>query len=238
MKPIQRFLIGGVGGMAPVLIFLANVDWDIHFAGMSTMRIVGYCSRIIILFLIGGFTAYLYNDETNYIKLFQLGISAPALVAGYISTANIPATQRHVQLNPVGILGPSQVYAQTDGQFGNIKKYTLPIMPPPSKAEEFWVGLSGKTPKPPQNVWFVVAGSFLSLEDALAEAAVINKQYPGFNAEVYDRDLSRDDPYYTVVIGAHLAQAEAKKLKEKAIKAGLRKDIYVTSPPNLPPASP
>jgi hypothetical protein len=232
MKPIQRFLIGGIGGMAPILMFLANVDFDKYFVDIITLRLIGYLVRVAILFLIGGFTAYLYKDEKNHVKIFQLGMAAPALVAGYINTASLPT---HINTTSVpryssilNIMAPSMAYAQTEVQHVVIKKYTLPYQ---SKAKEFWEGLSGRQS---ENIWFVITGSFLNSEDAVVEAKRINLQFPDFKAEIYDK--YKDDPYYTVVIGAHLTQEQAKKLRDKAIKSGLRKDTFYSSPPNLPPA--
>jgi hypothetical protein len=80
----------------------------------------------------------------------------------------------------------------------------------------------------------VIAGSFLSKDSAAAYAKTINERYPAFHAEVYAPYL--DNPSYPVVIGAHLTQADAKNLRDRAVNAGLSKQTYYKTFPNLPPS--
>lgn len=48
----ERFYIGGVGGLMPVLVFLATGDFTRIVTHGYAATIVGYCVRAIILFLL------------------------------------------------------------------------------------------------------------------------------------------------------------------------------------------
>ena len=87
MTPIKRFVIGGIGALMPLLITFLSIDYEMLFesANISTGTIVGFIIRYIVLFLIGGFIAYLHTDETKPFKLFEIGIAAPALVTSMIT---------------------------------------------------------------------------------------------------------------------------------------------------------
>lgn len=119
------------------------------------------------------------------------------------------------------------VYAQSSSNENGLKRFTLPV---PSPGAQFLQGLVGI---PPKNVWFVLTGSYLSLENAQASAKQINDTFHDFHADVYAP--YEDNPNYSVVIGANLTQADASALRNKAVSAGLSKDTYYKTFPNLPP---
>ncbi len=230
MSNSKRFLVGGVGGLAPILMFLITVDWEHYVVDAAALKMVGYCVRVIVLFFIGGFVAYLHADEQKPFKLFELGLAAPALIAGYITTSlvpmpsaqAIPSTRVHAKFAIVG-----EAFAQSKAPARDLKKFSLPVQRPTA---QFIQGFIGGTP---QNVWFVIVGSHLRVEDAKAQAEGINKQYQDFKAEVYEP--YGGNPYYAVVIGANLTQSDAKALLGKAVNRGFPKDSYYKTFPNLPP---
>jgi hypothetical protein len=173
----------------------------------------------------------LHSDEQKPFKVFELGLAAPALIAGYITSSlvpmptaqSIPSTRPHASLAIVGV-----AFAQSEAPSHDLKRFSLPVQ---SAKTQFLEGLIGRTP---QNVWFVIVGSHLRLEDAKVQADGINKKYRNFKAEVYEP--YGENPYYAVVIGANLTQSEAKVLRDNAIKEGFPKDSYYKTFPNLPPA--
>lgn len=221
----QRFLIGGVGGLAPVLMYLATGDFQRFFANAYGIMGIGYCVRAIILFFIGGFIAWLYPDETSRVKVFLLGLGAPAMIGGFLSAASNATTLPGAgAVTSTGFI--AVVHAQTKGNSYDVKRFTLPA---PSRYDQFVEGLVGYHPK---NVWFVIAGSFSSLDNARASAATINSKFPGFHADVYAP--YPDDPFYTVVIGAQLTEEDAQALRDRAVKAGLGNQTYYKTFPNLP----
>jgi hypothetical protein len=230
MSNSKRFLIGGIGGLAPILMFLITIDWDRYIVDSAMLKVVGYCIRVIVLFFIGGFVAYLHDDEQKPFKLFELGLAAPALIAGYITTSLVPmptaqsnpSTRAHAGFAIVGV-----AFAQSEIPSHDLKRFSLPVQ---NAKSQFLEGLIGGIP---QNVWFVIVGSHLQLNDAKAQADGINEKYRNFKAEVYEP--YGDNPYYAVVIGANLTQLEAKALRDKAMKEGLPKDSYYKTFANLPP---
>lgn len=231
MSGYQRFFIGGIGGFAPVLMFLVAVDWERYVVDAPTIKLVGYCVRVMILFFIGGFVAYLHNDEKQPFKLFEVGMGAPALIAGYITTALVPGLPNSSNPGVQARAYPaiiSSAYAEPQTNFDTLKKFTLPVETPTS---QFFEGLLGS---PPKNVWFVIVGSYLHLESAKAQADQINAGYEEFKASVYEP--YGYNPNYAVVIGANLTQSEAKALRDKAVKAGFPKDTYFKTFPDLPPS--
>lgn len=90
----KRFLIGGLGALMPILVSLLAIDigaiLDDH-SNLTTGNIVGFLVRYAILFLIGGFVAYLHQDEQKPFKLFEIGIAAPALISSLITAQGINA---------------------------------------------------------------------------------------------------------------------------------------------------
>ena len=73
------------------------------------------------------------------------------------------------------------------------------------------------------NRWFVIAGSHKSEQSALNQVQEL--KIKGYDAELYNP--YSDSEYFGVVIGSYLSLDEAKKLKAKAVKDGLPKDIYL-----------
>lgn len=95
MSPKKRFFIGGFGALMPVLVSLLAIDIGAIFDDESTLttgNIIGVFIRYIILFLIGGFIAYLHEDEIKPFKLFEIGIAAPALISSLITAQSATAT--------------------------------------------------------------------------------------------------------------------------------------------------
>jgi hypothetical protein len=225
-----RFLIGGVGGFAPVLMFLVTGDASLHsFVGSFT--IAGLLLRAAVLFFIGGFVASLYPQESERMKVFQLGLGAPALLAGFL--AQSPATPAR----PAPASFFAVVHAQTTANANEVKRFTLPA---PTASQQFLQGFAGVRPQP-KNVWFVIATSNPSLAAAQAAAKAINSGFRGFHAEVYAPYL--DNPNYAVVIGAQLSESDASALAAKAASAGMGHGVkqyqpYYKTFPYLPfPAS-
>ncbi len=89
-----RFLWGGLGALAPTIISLAILDHSLladYAANIDeeTFKLVGYGFRVLALFAIGGLWAYFHRSEVEPLKLFQLGIVAPAMITGMINASNV-----------------------------------------------------------------------------------------------------------------------------------------------------
>ncbi len=92
--PIKKFLLGGIGGLVPLIMTLVLVDIQVIATYIQSLEsdmyyLSGYLLRFLALFLLGGFWAYLHSSEKDPIKLFQLGIVAPAMITGMINAHNL-----------------------------------------------------------------------------------------------------------------------------------------------------
>ena len=133
MTKRERILIGGVGGLVPVLMFLITGDFDRFFSHFALGVLCGYLVRATVLFFIGGFVANLYQEETQRIKVFQLGLGAPAMIAGFLAVS--PAKAPAFVIMPI-----AHAQAAVTGS-GDLKQFTLPET---SGIEEFFEGLTDR----------------------------------------------------------------------------------------------
>ena len=241
MDTRTRFILGGVGGLAPIILFLINLDWDRYVAEASTWTTAGYVVRTILLFALGGFVAYLHEKEQKPITLFLVGVSAPALIAGYISTAN-PVFSQYSYAQPQKAREQKKPDSASNFFIRSALAEPLPstnsaaikhfTLPPQSAASQFVEGLLGVAPR---NVWFVIVGSHLDQVAAEKQAEKINRDHSDYHADVYAP--YQGNPYYAVVIGANLTQQEARNLRDRAIRDGFPDDSYYKTFPGLPPAN-
>jgi hypothetical protein len=92
MTSWKRFWIGGGGALLPVLVTLYALDLSSmidHYKDYSIGTYVGTGLRYSFLFVIGGFFAALNYDEVKPVKLVQLGVAAPALIATWANPVAI-----------------------------------------------------------------------------------------------------------------------------------------------------
>lgn len=82
-----RFLYGGIGATAPIIVALLAIDFSIVFKSFDIFSFMGWFVRSIILFMIGGFVAFLHKNENDSWKCFVIGISAPALITTAAATS-------------------------------------------------------------------------------------------------------------------------------------------------------
>ena len=245
MSKRQRFILGGIGGLMPIVLFVVNgtlqQSFNLNGSAVSIAACVSFLLRMAAMFVLGGGVVFLYPEVKQQAKILQLGLSAPALVAGLMTAGApktiVPPTQNSAMaLIPVVYAQaaapkpapPTGLTASVAANTANLKHFTLP---PLSPTAAFVKGLTSIQPTP-DNVYFVIAGNFTSLDDARAFDAQINQKYPGFHADVYAPYPG--DPYYSVVIGADMTEADAKTLRDKAIAAGVNKETYYRTFPNLP----
>lgn len=224
----RKIMIGGVGALTPIVLNLLVVDLKTTFATTTALVLVGYLIRVVGLFYLGGLVAYFHKDEKNALKLFELGIVAPALITALMNgTTNVQNVNLRAGTEPAAATAGltdffiPTVYAQTKDQ--EVKKYTRREE---GLAAQVWRGLSGS-----QNdqVWYVVAGTYKISELQMARELVqrIKQSSPDFNPQIYG-----NDQYYAVVIGARLSSSAANALKQKATEAKIPRngDIYLYDP--------
>ena len=221
MKTRKKIIIGGLGALTPVIMNLLIVDLNVLFVKISLLAFLGYFMRVVILFYLGGLVAFLHKDENSPMKIFELGIVAPALItamlnAGHVSIIKAPPQTAETSAASFSFI-PS-VYALPP-QEEEIKTFSLPKE---SSMQQIWRGLTSSSYK---KVWFVIVGSHPELEDARNQAQQIDQRGEDFEAEVYAP--YGDNPNYSVVIGANLTYEEAGELKRRAIEAEFPRDTHL-----------
>jgi hypothetical protein len=68
-------MFGGIGALMPVLVTVVTLDLAALFAKddvITRANVIGIVIRYVLLFLIGGFVAYLHKEEESDFKLFEL----------------------------------------------------------------------------------------------------------------------------------------------------------------------
>ncbi len=223
MSTQKKILFGGLGALTPIIMNLLVVDLNVLLVKVTWLALAAYLIRVVILFYLGGLVAYLHKDENSPLKLFELGVAAPALITALLNASHIDTPKTIAQatgIAPVsGMLIPSAYAQPTQPVKEKIKTFSIPEE---SLMQEFLRGLTGSTSK---NLWFVIAGSHQNVEDARAQAEQITRRGKGFKAEVYAPYSG--NPYYAVVVGAYLARDEAQQMQQKAVTSGLPKDTFV-----------
>ena len=223
MKTYQKILIGGLGAMMPIVLNLLIVDLHVLILDLTLVALLAYLIRVVILFFLGGVVAFLHKDENSPLKLFQLGLAAPALITGLLNSGQVeipkapppPGTQPGIS----SLFVPS-AYAQVTPR-QEIKTFSLPKE---TLGEQFQRGFTGAAPK---RIWFVIAGSHSNRGSAQKQAEEITKRSSakGFKAEVYSPSAGNSS--WSVVIGSHLTSEDARELRQRAITAGVSKDPSV-----------
>jgi hypothetical protein len=201
----------------PVLLSLIVIDLQILLLKVTALTVVAYLLRTVALFAVGGLVGWLHKKEYDPIKLFQLGIAAPALITAAVNGGNVSLPEKPVEQHARSSWNiVSQAYAQpADGR--DLKQFSLPEE---TQTQQVYRGLFGTIPP---NVWFVIAGSQLTKE--AAEKQVDEVRRKGFSADAYAP--YGGNPRYAVVIGAQITISEARELQRKAIESGLPEDTYL-----------
>ena len=218
MKTRKKIIIGGLGALTPVIMNLLIVDLNVVFVKITFLASLAYVIRLVILFSLGGFVAFLHKGENSPMKIFELGIVAPALIIATVNAGRVPILKAPPQTAETSAASFSlipSVYALPP-QEEEIKTFSLPEE---SSMQQIWRGLTGSSFK---RVWFVIVGSHPELEDARNQVQQIDQRGEDFEAEVYAP--YDDNPNYSVVIGANLTYEKATELKNRAIEAGFPQD--------------
>jgi hypothetical protein len=139
MTSHKRIVIGALGAFTPFFLNLYFADFNV-IRTLTGLDLLGYLVRSIVLLLIGGLVGYLNKTERNMIKLFQLGIAAPALLTAWINTKPISQTSAASMTKPpaaVSALFPVAL-AQTGQPPMGMTAGSLSESP----LQQFWRGLS------------------------------------------------------------------------------------------------
>jgi len=231
MKTSKKIFLGGVGALTPIIMNLLVIDLNVLLLKLTLFALLGYAIRVIVLFYLGGIVAFLHKDENNPVKIFELGIVAPAMITALINAGQIdvPKVSAPAASSSIGAIHwVASAYAQEPPQVDSTRKAIIAAkiktfsMPEESKIQQFWRGLIGLKSR---KVWFVIVSKHESLAEAQKQVQQIHTRTKQFRPEIYAP--FGDDRRYSVVIGANLTRAEARVLQKRAIKAGLPGDTFL-----------
>jgi hypothetical protein len=216
----QKLILGAVGAVTPLALNLLVVD-QLALANLTLLTLIGYAIRVLVLIGLGSLIVYLNIDETNRVRVFQLGLAAPALVTALLNGANQRSLLQNQQFvtPPTAGIFVATLHAQdkeAPRQFA---------IPKESHGEQVWRGLTGSRS---DRVWFVIADRQDSKDAAERRAAHINRTFKGFHADVFEPYGGRGS--WSVVIGAGLTRADAMSLRQRAVAAGMA-DADLWTPP-------
>lgn len=96
MSPKKRFVLGGIGALLPIVLSLTTLV-EIDIDSIPQGKIIGNFIKNIALFFLGGFIAYLHDDENKAYKIVELGIAAPALALTLMANSNLIAQHAELQ---------------------------------------------------------------------------------------------------------------------------------------------
>jgi hypothetical protein len=226
MKTYKKILIGGLGALTPIIMNLLAVDLEVLFLNLTLFAVLGYLIRVIILFYLGGITAFLHKDETSPVKIFELGIVAPALITALINAGQIDIPKANLQETTEKtslIQFVSAVYAQTPQEKDTTKIEIKPLtMPKETRIQQFWRGLFGLSPK---NIYFVFVGIYDKKEEAQKRIDQVKEKTKDFKFQIFFPYGA--DKKYAVSIGSNLTQTEALQRQKKAIESGYFKEVII-----------
>jgi hypothetical protein len=120
MPGLPKFALGGIGAVVPTALSLIVVDLEPVLAHMTLFAALGLVVKVVLLFAIGGLWAWLHKQESQRLRVFELGIVAPAMIlsvsnglkvggpgggpiAGLESMAEIVMSEAHAQPVPEAV---------------------------------------------------------------------------------------------------------------------------------------
>jgi hypothetical protein len=235
----KALIVGGIGGLLPVVMVLAQQDASTMYQTFDWARFAGHCTKAILLSLLGALLVWI-NSIDDLKQALQIGIMAPAVVVGFMAGSQLEDTQNQLSLlqktlridqaGETETNGPS-VYTPAWENQENRFSFITPAFAqaagrlpkgyhqkPPSSLSRFWYGLSGSL----QNAWFVVTGSHKTR--AAADAQIRQLKAKGYTARVLPPKGA--NKYYSVVIGSWLTAQQAKRLTQQAVKDGLPRNTF------------
>jgi len=235
----KRVGIGCAGALTPILVNLLIVDLQTQFSSVTLVSALFYGLRVVLLCLAACVVVFLNSDETRAVKLFQLGITAPAFLTGMINGTAVaqkptppPAATSSTLLQDLTPLGNVAFY------FSFVGEAQAQVSPAPgtvidcSKPRDPTFGqqaLKGFFGVQPDNQWFVVVGSYASEANALADLDSISRKLSGkFTVKLCEPLGGADN--YRVVVGEYLTYDVATKMRADAVAAGMPPSAWVWNP--------
>ena len=211
--PRRRFLIGGCGALAPILLSLVVFDGRV-LATLDLAVTLGYVIRVAALFAIGGLAVvFLDRDEVDAVKLFKLGIAAPALLTTAINGRSVSLPDAPPPRAPMTTALESGFGLVGSAHAAEPRRQAMPVQQFRLEGEPVWSRvMRGAIGGVPEDTYFVISSFHPGLPEARERALALRRQ--GFDAEVFAP--YGDDRRYKVVIGANLSRPQALALRSRA----------------------
>lgn len=90
MKAYLKFIIAGIGASSSMTVSLFSVDLQTSLQNVTTIVIIGYIIKWVLMFGIGILASVvLFPEENDIKKIFMLSIGAPALIIGIVNSNSI-----------------------------------------------------------------------------------------------------------------------------------------------------
>lgn len=222
----DRVLLGALGGLAPVLVNLAVTDPTTVFVGFSLAVAAGYLARVAVLSSLGGLMAWLHPRERNALRLFEIGIIAPALVTAMMNGAAAKSASGSGSRGGgdafIGaLLLPEPAYAaapQPAPRPSSADSVFSLRAPPETTMEKFVRGLTGIRSK---DRWFVVLDASIDTRER-GVGQLRYYQSRGVPARLYGSGGPTAGPYM-IVFGDWMhedaAVKRAQALQARGVKA-------------------
>lgn len=227
----KKVLLGGLGALTPIILNLMAVDVALLLDN-EIATTIGYAVRVLVLFYLGGIVAYLHTDEKSPIKLFELGIAAPAIITAMMNAHNLNDLKKPTSNMPDKAMLELILSTAYAGETP-AAAWQIAAEQQSGFLDKFWEGFSGsrkggtaqRTPDPAETKrrYYVVVSTENSYEEAAKRAENFNARVPGFHAEPY-RALNG---LSGVLIGSNLSREQAIALRDKAVQAGFPSTSYV-----------
>lgn len=221
MKTWNKCLLASIGALMPLIMSLYFAEFEVLKQNFTTTIFIGYLIKVIILVTIGGLIGYFYRSETSGMKLFQLGIAAPAIMLGLINEQRLGSSEgREANPNTTALFSlniPTNYFVKGNlngQQDTTIRFHEAQILqydyPEESAKEELFRGFKGKKIT---NIWFLMYDSYSDLKEARITIVDLQNLYPDLGIQLYQS--VQDPEKYDVIVGAHLEYTEGLKLQEK-----------------------
>jgi len=230
LKWWQRGLWGALGALLPLAIRFAGQNHIAEsLAAGGGYTFANNLTSAVCLAGAGAIVAAAFQDENNTLKLLVLGVAAPALINSWAAYGTgSDAVKRVDRLDQIQKGGGSQALPPRGALKLNLDLNLVPsVFAADSSLKTFSHASSNLvdqvqgvfTGVVPNRDYFVIAGSFATLEDAQrAQTAVAAKL--GRDVSLYGPPEGSTPPLYSVVVSPNLSFDDAKKTLADVSSAG------------------
>jgi hypothetical protein len=220
----QKIALGGAGALTPIILNLLVVDASRSLREITFIVAIGYVLKVVSLFYLGGMTAALHRQEHDPLRVFELGIVAPALLTTFINGSraekhdDAPPKAAAVASALTWLLPPDLVAAEI-GQ----PVYSFRRIPQETIAQQFIRGLVGQTTR---GSWFVcLRPTELGLADATRVVDELRRRF-SLSARVYSADGGPSGRAgaantYTVVLADWTSEDGARTIGQRLREQGV-----------------